>query len=110
MDAHETRTPYRIQIFAVRYRPVRRRRTYTEIELAHVGWDGWNPVQHYQEARLPGAGSFLYPGMHAVYRAAMEALAQPGVHQVSIRTNQDRQVYRYFKSDKGITGYYGTCD
>jgi hypothetical protein len=73
---------------------------------------GWTPVQVFDRgARLPNAGSFLYPGIVAVRKAAMEYLSNPNVHQVSVRTDQDKQVYRYFKQADGqITCYYGTGD
>lgn len=101
-------TPYRLVIFASGFRPKRRRNTYTEIELCRFAYFGWTLTQHYQEARLPSAGSFLFPGIHAVRAAAMEALSQSGVEQVSIRTNQDKQVYRFFKHQDGtISGYGG---
>lgn len=104
-----TPKPYRLVIFAARYVTKRERirpAPHVTIELQHFGYDGWNPIQHYNEARLPGAGSFLYPGLHAVRKAAMDALALPGVHQVSIRTNQDRRVYLFNKhADGRITGY-----
>lgn len=67
---------------------------------------GWTPRQHYREARLPSAGSFLFPGMFAVRRAAMEYLALPDTRQVQIRTNQDRRVWLFNKQPDGrITGY-----
>jgi hypothetical protein len=74
--------------------------------LQDYAYEAWNPVQHYNEARLPSTGSFLYPGIVAVRKAAMEFLALPETRQVSIRTNQDRHVYRYCKHPDGkITGY-----
>jgi hypothetical protein len=102
----ETRTPYRLVIVGDRYRPVREYKRWTKIELASVAWMGWTETQAYQEARLPSAGSFLYPGIHAVRRAAMEAFSQPNVRQVSVRTNQDKRVYLFNRhADGQITGY-----
>ena len=99
-------TPYRLVIFASRYAPKKKLKRHTVIERIQYGYDGWTPVQYYREARLPSAGSFLYPGMHAVRRAAMEALAIPNVTQVSVRTNQDKKVYIFNKNSDGrITGY-----
>lgn len=90
-NTHAQQRPYRISVFGSR-----------------GAYAGWTPVQHYREARLPSSGSFLYPGIHAVRRAAMEYLALPETQQVSIRTNQDRQVYRFFKHVDGrISGYGG---
>lgn len=102
----ETRRPYRIVVFAHGFTPKREYKRWTAIEKTGYAYMGWNPLQSYQEARLPSAGSFLYPGIFAVRRAAMAELAKPEVHQVSIRTNQDRPVYRFFKQADGrITGY-----
>ena len=103
----EHRKPYRINVFANGFRPVKRLKNRTVIEPTTYGYQLWQPTQTYQEARLPNAGSFLFAGMHEARRAAMAALAIPATTQVSIRTNQDRQVYRYFKQADGrITGYY----
>jgi hypothetical protein len=107
----ETRTPYRIVVFASKYVPSKRqpkRARYTAIERIDYAFMGWTETQVYQEARLPSAGSFLFPGLFAVRRAAMNALSLPETQQVSIRTNQDKSVYRYFKhSDGRISGYGG---
>ena len=83
-------TPYRIVVFAESPRRGRR-------PARGYAYMGWSPVQHFEEARLPGAGSFLYPGLHAVRRAALEYLSLPETRQVSVRTNQDREVYRFWK-------------
>lgn len=82
-------TPYRIVVFT-----------------ASHAYMGWTKQQHYQEARLPSAGSFSFPGPLAVRRAAMEYLADPATKQVSIRTNQDKRIHLFIKkSDGKITGY-----
>lgn len=100
-----TSTPYRIVVFATGTKTVGKGKRQRTVPTSY-GYMGWTETQHYQEARLPGAGSFLYPGMHAVRQAAMAYLALPETHQVSIRTNQDKAVYRYFKhADQSITGY-----
>lgn len=102
----ETRKPYRIVVFADRFRPVKQYKRYTAIEKTTVAWFGWTEKQAYREARLPSAGSFLYPGIHAVRRAAMAMFEQSGVRQVQIRTNQDQNVYLWNKHlDGSITGY-----
>lgn len=99
-------TPYRIMVSAVGLKRGKRYRKYTALTEYHYGYMGWNPVQVYQEARLPNAGSFLYPGITAVRQAAMDYLALSTTYQVSIRTNQDRSVYVYHKRPDGaITGY-----
>ena len=100
MNSHHT--PYRIVVFATGAIGHRKK-------VVGYGYMGWTPHQAYREARLPGAGSFLYPGLHAAYQAAQAYLALPETHQVSIRTNQDRSVYRYFKDSAGhVTGYGDT--
>ena len=97
------RTPYRIVVFATGLIGRRKKAT-------GYGYMGWNPHQAYQEARLPSAGSFLYPGLHAVRDAAMHYLQLPETHQVSIRTNQDRPVYRFYKDAVGRMTGYGDTD
>lgn len=102
----ETRRPYRIQVFATGLTAGKRHKRFTQLVVWEYGYDAWNPEQSYQEARLPSAGSFLYPGIFAVRQAAMEFLARPETRQVAIRTNQDKRVYTYNKHDDGrITGY-----
>ena len=74
-----TPTPYRINVFATGERVTgkgKRQRRHT----IGYGYMGWTEHQYYREARLPGAGSFLYPGLHAVHRAAQAYLALPGTH------------------------------
>src|SRR3954468_16319859 len=93
---HERR-PYRMVVFAQGFRVVRRYKRFTKIEPSVYAYMGWTPTQHYQEERLPSAGSFLFPGLHAVRKAAMAELAKPEVQSVSIRTNQDRNVHRFVK-------------
>jgi hypothetical protein len=85
--------PLRIQVFGTH--EVRKEKN---IIKQGFGFDLWNPEQQCgQEARLPSAGSYLWPGLHATRRAALIALAQPGIEQVSIRTNQDKQVARLYR-------------
>jgi hypothetical protein len=102
----EQRKPYRLVVCGRGYRAGRQYKRYTEIVPTSYAFMGWTPEQSYQEARLPSAGSFLYPGIVAVRRAAMEYLARPEVHQVQVRTNQDAKVYIWNKHTDGrITGY-----
>ena len=97
----EWRKPYCINVFAC---DVLERLTTKKPQV--YGFQGWNPVQHYKEARLPSAGSFLWPGIVAVRKAAMEYLAQPHTFQVQVLTNQSRKVYIWNKDPFGkITGY-----
>ncbi len=98
--------PYRVIVFTQSQHTTgkgKRQRTRT-IGSAYVSW---SPFQHCgQEARLPDAGSFLYPGFLRARQAAQLALRLPGTHQVSVRTDQDTPVYRYFKhADGTVTGY-----
>jgi hypothetical protein len=57
----------------------------------------WNPENSHEPARLRESGSFLWPGIHAVRQAAVAAFDNPEIHQVSIRTNQDRHVYTFYR-------------
>lgn len=101
--------PYRIVVFATRTRvrgKGKRQRTET-IGYGYVSWNSDDVARRmYDPGRLYGSGTFCYPGMFAAYAAAMHELSKPEVHQISVRTNQDRPVYRYFKRPDGrITGY-----
>lgn len=105
----ENRTPYRVQVSRWQYRPAGRPRKngFTPIQKVGTGYDLWTPEQSYQEARLPSAGSFLFPGLFAVRAAALAEFAKPGVHQVQIRTNQDRIVYIFNRRADGQVSGYG---
>jgi hypothetical protein len=97
---------YTLAVFATRYAVVRQLKKQTIIERQGFGFQGWNPNNSHEPGRLPGSGSFTFVGLHEVRRAAMRYLETPGVHQVAVKTNQDREVYRYFKQPDGsITGY-----
>ncbi len=103
-------TPYRLNVSATSTVTVgkgKRQRT----KVRHYGYMGWTPFQLCgQEARLPDAGSFLYPGFIRAREAAMAYLALPETTQISIRTNQDQTVYVYNKHEDGrITGYAEDC-
>ena len=98
-------TPYRLVVFACGYR---RGRTYIGRGPSHRGaysvitpityaYCGWTEDQTAEPWRLPGSGTFCFPGLHAVHRAARAYLAMLATEQVSVRTNQDREVYRYWK-------------
>jgi hypothetical protein len=102
----EHRKPYRLVVCCRGYRAGRKYKRHTEIVPTGYAFMGWTPVQSYQEARLPSDGSFLYPGIVEVRRAAMEYLARPEVHQVQVKTNQDASIYIWNKhADGRITGY-----
>ena len=109
----EWRKTYCLHVFASGFRPggrVKANRShgaYCEIIPCDYGIQGWNPDNRHEPGRLPTSGCFTWVGIVAVRKAAMEYLALPSVTQVSVRTNQDRQVYRYFKhADGTVTGYY----
>jgi hypothetical protein len=94
-------TPYRVIVFATNTRTVgkgKRQRT----ETTGYGFQSWTPIQFFDAGpRLPGAGSFLYPGALRAIQAARKHLREPEVHQVQIRTNQDRKVLTYDKHADG---------
>lgn len=99
--------PYRLVVFAQGLKRGKRSPKVCQLNRQGVAWIGWTPHQHCgQEARLPGAGSFLYPGFLKARQAAFQYLQQPCVTQVSVRTDQDRSIYRWVKQTDGrITGY-----
>lgn len=97
---------YTLAAFGTKYSPVRQLKRQTVIERRGYGIQGWNPKNDHERGRLSGSGSFTFVGMHEVRRAAMGYLADPQIHQVAIRTNQSKDVYRYHKQPDGsITGY-----
>jgi len=106
--SHEGRnfTPYRLMVSASAERTTgkgKRQRTRT----VHYSYMGWTADQTAEPWRLAGSGTFCFPGLHAVERAAREYLALPETQQVSVRTNQDRTVYRYVKNAGGSVYGYG---
>lgn len=106
----EWRKPYRILVIAHGILMTGKSRNRKPTPTTY-GYFGWTPIQSYREARLPSSGSFLYPGIVAVRKAAMEYLSQPEVTQVQIRTNQDRKVYLWNKHKDGrISGYAPSND
>ena len=106
----QTKTPYRVLVFAQGTKTTGRGKT-RRTQQTGFGFVAWNPDHTVEVGRLPGSGSFVFPGIR---RARIEAMYYLGMlgntyHQVSIRTNQDREVYRYFKhADGRITGYGAT--
>jgi hypothetical protein len=111
------RRPYCLNVFGNGFRPGRRVKAgknhgaYTEIIPCGWGIQGWNPDNRHEPGRLPNSGCFTWLGIVAVRKAAMECLARPNVTQVSVRTNQSKQLYRWFKQPDGrITGYGGNGD
>lgn len=99
-------TPYRLVIFATGQRTIgrgKRQRT----ETIGCAFMGWTADQTAEPHRLTGSGTFLYHGGIKACVAARQYLAQPNVHQVSVRTNQDRVVFRYVKASDGRIEMYG---
>jgi hypothetical protein len=83
-------TPYRVIVCATREMK-RGRKT----ERVGVAWVAWNPTltDHSAHAgRLDGSGSFLWLGLRDAKNAVAAAFLDPTVHQVQIRTNQDRKI------------------
>jgi hypothetical protein len=97
--------PYRIAVFGTTTKVSghgKRQRTTT----IGYGFFAWTPEQHFSEARLPSAGSFLFPGLFTVRAAAMDYFNDPAVHQVQVRNNQDRKLYLWNRQHDGtIRGY-----
>lgn len=91
-----TLTPYRIDVFGTSEIEIKKGK---RARKERRGWaiQAWNPVNHFEPGRLPGAGSFLFPGLHAARSTALLYFQQPEIEQVSIRTNQDKEVFRFWR-------------
>jgi hypothetical protein len=106
-------TTYRIVVCARRVLPgrtlrgrgPRQRGAQTRIEVASVAWIGWHDDHTVEPGRLAGSGSFSFPGIRAAYTAVRRYLAEPGVHQVQLRTNQDRKLYVWHQHGGRVTWY-----
>lgn len=88
-------TPYRILAFGSEMMVTgkgRKRRT----KMQGFGYVLWNPADG-EAGRLPGSGSFNWRGLHVAYFAARMAFTDGRIEQVSIRTNQDREIYRMYR-------------
>ena len=98
-------TPYRVAVFANRT-IVKGRGKRQRTERIGVGWIAWNPelTEHWAHAgRLPGSGSFQWLGLQAAKNAVGEAFLDPTVHQVQIRTEQDRKLAIF---NRGFKAFY----
>lgn len=93
-------TPYRVIVFATR-EITRGRGRKAKTERIGVGWVAWNPDHTVEPARLEGSGSFLWLGLRDAKNAVGAAFLDPTVHQVQIRTNQDRKVAIYYRGYQG---------
>lgn len=90
---------YRIQVFGTS-EIIKGRGKRARAVRQGFGFDLWNPDEETARAEgRPGFGSFVWYGMHAARRAALSALMQPGIDQVAIKTNQDQDVFRFYKSN-----------
>lgn len=89
--------PFRISVFGTET-ITKGKGKRTRTETRGYGFDLWNPDYETSErAGRPGFGSFYWFGLGVVRRAALDALAQPGIDQVQIRTNQDRVVHVFYR-------------
>lgn len=75
------------------------------VERTSYAYIAWQEDTTHDPAR-EGYGTFCFAGLHRVRHRAMRELGLPEVHQVQVRTNQDRTVYLWNKhADGRITGY-----
>lgn len=64
------------------------------------GYQLWNPCEDTAErAGRPGFGSFYWYGLNVARRAALDALMEPGIEQVAIKTNQDQRIATLYRSN-----------
>lgn len=91
--------PFRITVFGTA-EVIKGKGKRAHVERQGFGYDLWNPDQETSEkAGRPGFGSFYWYGLGITRRAALDALMQPGIDQVSIRTNQDRTIATLYRSE-----------
>lgn len=87
--------PTRVTLFADR--PIRRgKRTV----MQGVAWQGWNPdpLLELRMARLPGSGSFYWPGAVRAYSAVRAMMrADATIRQAKIETISGREIARVYK-------------
>src|SRR5579859_5670136 len=94
----ESLTPYRLIVFAEgSFTKGKGKRARTTVRQGYA-YMGWNPIDYCEPGRLEGSGSFLFPGLHVARSTAIQYLEMSEVQQVSIRTNQDQEVYRFYKT------------
>lgn len=87
--------PTRVTLFATRTVKPKR----GPAKTIGVGWNGWNadPVMEQRMARLPGSGSFYWPGALRAYLAVKAMMtADPTIHQAKIETISGREVARVY--------------
>ena len=86
----------RMDVFAMRNVPVGKR---GKVKRVSVGWHGWNtdPAMEAAMSRLPGQGSFYWPGALAAYHAAKALLqADTSIHQIKLETISGREIGRLY--------------
>jgi hypothetical protein len=87
----------RIDVFATREVTIGRRRKPTTV---CVGWQGWNadPIMADRMARLPGSGSFYWPGAIRALTAAKRLLREDEtIHQIKIETISGQEIARVYR-------------
>jgi len=90
--------PFRINVFGTA-EVTKGKGKRARVERQGFGYQLWNPCEETAEcAGRPGFGSFYWYGLSVARRAALDALQQPGIDQVSIRTNQDQFVATLYRS------------
>jgi hypothetical protein len=88
-------TPYRILVFGTENKITGKgRKRHTKAQ--GFGYVLWNSIDG-EAGRLLGSGSFVWRGLHTAYHAARMAFVDDRIEQVSIRTDQDREVYRMYR-------------
>ena len=97
--------PFRIDVFGTAEVTKKRgRKQYTERQ--GFGYQLWNSCEETAEREgRPGFGSFAWYGLGATRRAALDALLQPGIEQVAIKTNQDKRIATLYRSN--LDAYLG---
>lgn len=96
--------PYRVVVFSTIQIDYKRKGKKT----VGCAFDAWNPelTDHWAHAgRLQGSGSFSWLGMQGAKYAAARAFLDPAVHQVQIRTEQDRKLLIFNRHRNTITSY-----
>lgn len=66
----------------------------------------WTPDQTAEPARLAGSGSMLFAGMLRAIASARSHMRRTDVHQIQIRTNQDRKILVYNRRPDGSFAHY----
>lgn len=73
---------------------------YTAIKPLAYGFTAWTEDTTAEPHRA-GFGSFCFGSIHATRAEVVRQLANPRVHQVQVRTNQDRTLFVYNRRADG---------